>query len=90
MTQTFRTGEFYFEEQNLQVSKSSLSESGKLPKVSSGVSRNLTALERRISRFNSSAEADKRKPVSREKSPQKIVEKEEPTQTSTFKRKQLT
>ena len=38
------------------VSKSSLSESGKLPKVSSGVSRNLTELEKRISKFISSTE----------------------------------
>ena len=50
----------------------------------------MTALERRISRFNSSAEPVQRKEVSREQSPKKVTEKEEATHTSTFKRKQLT
>ena len=38
------------------VSKSSLSESGKLPKLSSGVSRNLTDLDKRISKFVTATE----------------------------------
>ena len=58
MTQTFKTGEFYFDDQNMLnvVSKSSLAESGRLPVVSSGVSRNLTDLDRRISKFITSTD----------------------------------
>ena len=74
------------------VSKSSLSESGKLPKVSSGVSRNLTELEKRISKFISSTE---RAPAQKEEVKVKVEktseeeEKVEEKNDPTFKRLKL-
>ena len=74
------------------VSKSSLSESGKLPRVSSGVSRNLTELEKRISKFISSTERAPAREEEVKVKVEKTSEKEEKVEEQndpTFKRLKL-
>ena len=70
------------------MSKSSLSESGKLPKLSSGVSRNLSGLDKRISKFITSAEEGQPR-AEIEKQPEKKSEEMEETGNPNFKRLKL-